>query len=185
MGLDMYLTAESYLHTSEWMTEGKPEVVRQVQSLRALYPEMAEAPLIKVGFTVAQWRKANHIHKWFVDNVQNGTDDCGQYSVSREQLQELLSIINRVLARSSLVPGDVSQGYSYDDKGNKAHTFKPGQIIKDPSTAKKLLPVCEGFFFGGTDYDEYYYETLIYTQQIIEKCLAMGKEWWFEYSSSW
>ena len=42
-------------------------------------------PLCKVneyGFQciaeeVAYWRKANAIHKWFVDNVQNGDDDCG------------------------------------------------------------------------------------------------------------
>ena len=26
---------------------------------------------------IASWRKANAIHKWFVDNVQDGVDDCG------------------------------------------------------------------------------------------------------------
>ena len=25
---------------------------------------------------VGYWRKANAIHKWFVDNVQDGNDDC-------------------------------------------------------------------------------------------------------------
>ena len=40
--------------------------------------------------SVAYWRKANAIHKWFVDNVQNGTDDCGKYRVTVDQLKQLV-----------------------------------------------------------------------------------------------
>ena len=25
---------------------------------------------------VMYWRKANYIHNWFVENIQNGSDDC-------------------------------------------------------------------------------------------------------------
>ena len=28
------------------------------------------------GKEVAYWRKSNQIHRWFVDNVQDGIDDC-------------------------------------------------------------------------------------------------------------
>ena len=28
-------------------------------------------------YTVCEWRKANAVHKWFVDHVQDGNDDCG------------------------------------------------------------------------------------------------------------
>ena len=38
---------------------------------------------------VMYWRKANAIHKWFVDNVQGGEDDCREYPVSNDQLIEL------------------------------------------------------------------------------------------------
>ena len=31
------------------------------------------------------WRKANQIHKWFVDNVQGGIDDCRPYPVSQSR----------------------------------------------------------------------------------------------------
>lgn len=31
------------------------------------------------------------------------------------------------------------------------------QVLEDHSKAKELLPTCEGFFFGDTDYDEYYF----------------------------
>lgn len=54
------------------------------------------------------WRKANAIHNWFVENVQDGNDDQRDYRVSIEQLQELLNIVDEVLddreKASSLLP---------------------------------------------------------------------------------
>jgi hypothetical protein len=46
---------------------------------------------------IGYWRKANAIHKWFVDNVQNGNDDCEQYNVSPEKIKELLNVCQAVL----------------------------------------------------------------------------------------
>lgn len=54
------------------------------------------------GEEIQYWRKANAIHKWFVDHVQGGKDDCGTYLVTREQLQELLETCNRVLTDHTL-----------------------------------------------------------------------------------
>lgn len=42
------------------------------------------------------WRKANHIHRWFVENVQSGEDDCHEYFVTKEQLLKLLETCHRV-----------------------------------------------------------------------------------------
>jgi hypothetical protein len=47
---------------------------------------------------IGYWRKANHIHQWFVENVQAGNDDCASYPVTQVQLSELLEVCNRVLA---------------------------------------------------------------------------------------
>lgn len=51
--------------------------------------------------------------------------------------------------------------------------------------ATDLLPTASGFFFGGTDYDEYYFQDLEQTVKIIDDCLALPKEWEFEYCASW
>ena len=106
--------------------------------------------------SIADWRKANHIHKWFVDNVQDGVDDCGMYEVTKEQLQELLVTCKEVLN------GTVN-------------------------VARELLPTTSGFFFGGTDYDQWYFEDIKYTIKIICDVLNTTD---FEheivmYSSSW
>ncbi len=107
-----------------------------------------------IEVNLGYWRKANHIHKWFVDNVQDGNDDCGTYYVSEEDLKNLLVITNEALES------------------------------KNP---ENILPTQEGFFFGGTEYDEYYKDDLHNTKKILEKILndPKTKELEIKYNSSW
>lgn len=86
MGLDMYLNARKFI----WRDNEQPVVdghkIKQVAT-EAIY-----------------WRKANAIHQWFVDNVQEGTDDCGKYDVSRDHLKVLRSICRAVLEDRTRAP---------------------------------------------------------------------------------
>jgi len=130
---------------------------------------------------VAEWRKANQIHGWFVKNVQDGKDDCGRYEVEVSQLKELLETVDKVLDSTRLVKGMVSNGYSYDHNLNKVHHMAEGLVLEDSKTARELLPTQEGFFFGGTDYDEYYWCDLECTKEQLEKILGMvekGEDGW-------
>lgn len=92
MGLDMYLNAKRYF----WHSEGE-----LAEKISAEFPELGEARVKEIKAEVMYWRKSNAIHKWFVDNIQGGNDDCGDYEVSREDLQKLLSVIEEVLADRS------------------------------------------------------------------------------------
>ncbi len=47
-----------------------------------------------------------------------------------------------------------------------------GRYIKDPKLAQELLPTTSGFFFGSTDYDEYYIADLTHTVEVLEKLAA-------------
>ena len=63
------------------------------------------------------------------------------------------------------------------------------EVIANPESAEELLPTGSGFFFGSTDYDEYYLEDLRYTSRLIAKLLddtrlASGNTY-FTYTSSW
>lgn len=102
MGLDMYLQATQFF--SGYSFEGQKEKSTFNKIIEAVdCSHFSEhSPSCTVSVTVAYWRKANAIHKWFVDNVQNGEDDCGDYSVSREQLESLISICNKVLQNNDL-----------------------------------------------------------------------------------
>jgi hypothetical protein len=149
MGLDMYLTGRKYV--SEWLnTQG-------YEAVKGVFPQIPWK-INGVSFEAGYWRKANQIHKWFVDNVQDGVDECEEHIVSREQMEQLLSVCKRVIA--------------------------------DPKLGEELLPVASGFFFGSTEYDEYYLSDIDHTISILEEILSPENEEKylfvdFYYRSSW
>jgi hypothetical protein len=59
------------------------------------------------------------------------------------------------------------------------------QIIDHNSLAETLLPTQDGFFFGTTEIDEWYYGNLESTIEQLNKCLELPEQWYFEYNSSW
>jgi hypothetical protein len=136
MGLDMYLN------------------VRKNVSSTPVFSEATGVTKVVRGGRVGYWRKSNQIHNWFVQNVQDGEDDCEEYYVSREQLTELLDTCKKIKA--------------------------------NPDLAESLLPPVEGFFFGSTEIDEYYWEDIDSTIKQLEKAMEKyDDKWSFEYSSSW
>lgn len=91
MGLDMFLNAKRFI----WNNEADLAV-----TVARLFPELKERQVREVIVEAIYWRKANAIHKWFVDNVQNGEDNCCNYHVSREQLEKLRTLIQEALESS-------------------------------------------------------------------------------------
>ena len=45
------------------------------------------------------------------------------------------------------------------------------EVLKDNSKAKELLPTQEGFFFGDTDYNDYYFEDVKMVRDYLEDTL--------------
>lgn len=102
MGLDMYLNARKYVEKIDWK---KMHDSDNLEYKDAVLPDFANVVNsvglsdlatdiygASVSVTALYWRKANQIHNWFVNNVQQGNDDCGNYYVSHEKLDELLSV---------------------------------------------------------------------------------------------
>ena len=58
------------------------------------------------------------------------------------------------------------------------------QVLRDNSLAEELLPSQSGFFFGSTEYDEWYFKDLARTVEIIDRCLKSRFDY-FEYQASW
>lgn len=135
---------------------------------------------------VGYWRKANAIHKWFVDNVQDGYDDCGYYEVTKEQLEDLLSTCLTVIDGLQLEDGYVKSGEKLNN-GIFCPIYEEGEIVIDSTIAEALLPTQDGFFFGGTDYDQWYVADINSTIEILTKALETTN---FDtemivYTSSW
>lgn len=101
MGLGMYLIASRYLSGYEFEREREdPEVpkfdaVLEASGLREYISE--DSPALEVHVNVCYWRKANAIHRWFIENVADGVDDCKPVYVSVEDLEKLLSLARKAL----------------------------------------------------------------------------------------
>jgi hypothetical protein len=156
MGLDMFLTKRHYIGSNYEhrnvkakinITVGKKKVNIDPKKISYIHEE------------VAYWRKANHIHAWFVDHCQNGEDDCRDADVSVAQMKELIALCKEVLEK------------------------------KDEAFSEANLPTQEGFFFGGTEYGEYYYsdveETIKMLSEAIEGVEENDYSIDFLYRSSW
>lgn len=103
MGLDMYLTKDIYLgakHTHNQIT-GTVEIFSKKEPVAVNLNKICSI-IEEVGY----WRKSNQTHQWFVNNVQEGVDDCGTYSVNYKQLIILKDLCTTVLATkdASLLP---------------------------------------------------------------------------------
>jgi hypothetical protein len=150
MGLDMYLDKRTYVKQWEHIDADKQynvEVTKGGEPTN-IDPKKVKYIIEEAGY----WRKANAIHKWFVDNCQDGVDDCRDAYVGFNDLQALLDLCRIV--------------------------------IIDKSKAEQLLPSTSGFFFGNTEYDEWYYNDIQNTIEILEKAVE-DKDGEYYYSSSW
>jgi len=155
MGLDMYLSAKRYL----WSDEDK-DVSKQVGEIIGVDgdPEKrfngASLVVKEISLEAMYWRKANAIHGWFVENVQDDEDDCKEYEVEREQLEALRDLCKDILENP------------------------------DAERDEDLEPT-EGFFFGGNEKDEWYYQYLKNTVEGLDRVLALPHEYSFTYQASW
>lgn len=174
MGLDMFLSKKTYV--KNW-THMKPEHLHQV-SVKINYKKHPYIDPKKITYIVEEigyWRKANCIHDWFVNNCQNGNDDCKEYYVEKYQLQELLAACIFVRDSSKLIDENI-ENVRITKGFNHKNMMGDRKIIKDPSVAKELLPSVSGFFFGNTDYDEFYLQDIRNTIKILEDELSIQYE---------
>ena len=150
--------------TAEKYISGYRDVAARDEVLEALgnHPPVRAEGSATVNINVAYWRKANAIHGWFVREVQGGTDDCGKHFVPVQDLKRLVELCEQLL------------------------------INRDPEEADESLPTESGFFFGGTEYDHWYWEGLQETVDQLrplidwfESDLGNVLVWDIFYNSSW
>jgi hypothetical protein len=95
MGLDMYLKAKKFYFDE---AEGNA-IIKLAMPENHPFKRLRQA---EVSIEVGYWRKANEIHNWFVNNVQKGNDDCGEYYVDPKHIETLLAIVREVLNNPKL-----------------------------------------------------------------------------------
>ena len=60
------------------------------------------------------------------------------------------------------------------------------ETLENRDKATEYLPTTSGFFFGGTEYDEYYWHGLERTKLILDKAINLPEDdYSFTYQASW
>ena len=169
MGLDMYLEIRKNEYCSKYhQDKGSNLALEYPKDITEFIPNLTDLSISRqTNYEVGYWRKANHIHNWFMQNCahrdeyDNPIDDCSPIEITVDKLEKLLDDCKKVLA--------------------------------DHSLAKELLPTTDGFFFGPTGYDDYYFGQIEQTIEIIEPVLKFAKHkleikdyvWEVYYQASW
>lgn len=93
MGLDQWVAIGIYVVNGNGNK-------RLMNSLKKYFPQF-KIESAEITLNIAYWRKANHIHAWFVKHVQNGKDNCKKHAVELSELQKLKSTCEIVLKHRS------------------------------------------------------------------------------------
>tara|TARA_B100000927_G_scaffold107064_1_gene86586 strand:+ start:5881 stop:6348 length:468 start_codon:yes stop_codon:yes gene_type:complete len=137
MGLDMTLSKKTYVQNWDFHKEKEKHTI-SIKKGGKVRKDIKSKRISYIVEEVMYWRKANAIHSWFVENCQNGVDECQESYVSVEQLEELASLCE--------------------------------EVVQTKNTS--LLETQSGFFFGSTDYDEYYFQECEETAKVIRELLS-------------
>ena len=169
MGLDQYLIIRKNEFRSKYHQDEESDLALEYpKDITRFIPNLTDLSISrKTDYEVGYWRKANHIHNWFIQNCaykdECGVpiDDCRPIEITVDKLEKLLDTCKKVLT--------------------------------DHSLAKELLPTQSGFFFGSVDYNEYYFSEIEKTIKIIEPVIEFitykleidSYIWEVYYQASW
>ena len=171
MGLDMYLSRKKYVGANYEHRQVKGEIKINIGD-KELPIDFNKVSYIEEE--VGYWRKANQIHNWFVENCQDGVDNCSEYWIPLKKLEELLNICKEIKEKAILKEGKITNGYKGTENGWEP-ILEDGKYIENKEVCEKLLPTTSGCFFGSTDYDEYYMHNIENTIKILEPLIEEEK----------
>jgi len=158
MGLDMYLTARRYLRT--YGRDNEVETVNKINEMFGLeaFKEDSFSDEIRIKELVFAAAYWRKANAIHAWFVKNVQDGKDECQESWVDRDHLQALIDTCKA-----------------------------VLKDTSKAAELLPSQSGFFFGSTEYDEWYFRDIEYTVERLEKVLSTPafEDCDFYYWSSW
>lgn len=169
MGLDMYLYKRTYVQNwNHTPAEQKHNITVKVGG--KVRKDIQRKRIVYIIEQVAYWRKFNALHNWFVEKCGDGEDNCQEISVSSTKLKELITDLKNVKISLDASPKKTIKVLS--GWGSNGDKYSDINVFEDTGIAEELLPTRSGFFFGGTEYDEYYYQGVVETIKTLEALLA-------------
>ena len=127
-----YARKTTYKPFSKWGNPDRANEVNYTEDLKTFSDYICDRNFksvqTKIRYQIGYFRKFNALHSYIVKTFADGIDECQDIILYKEDVEQIKKVLDEVL---------------------EANTEEK---------AKELLPTQSGFFFGGTDYDEYYFE---------------------------
>ena len=155
MGLDMYLKGKRYM--SDFFRKGDKKIQESVQEL---FPELKDMQ--------------SHFDGPVVNEI---VIDAGYWRKANQIHAWFVKECQKGV-------DDCGEYYVTRDKLLELKALCEA-ALKNRGKASETLPRQSGFFFGGTEYDEWYFRDLENTIAIIDRAVALPKNWDLYYTSSW
>lgn len=169
MGLDMFLEIRKNEYCSKYYKDEESDLKLELpKDVSRFFPNLTDLTVSRAtDYRVGYWRKANAIHNWFLEN-------CAARDRWADPIDD---------CRPIEIPVEKLEELLDDCK----------KVLEDHSLATELLPTVDGFFFGSTEYDEYYFNDIDYTIEIIVPVIKFMKHmleikdytWSIIYQASW
>lgn len=164
MGLDMYLSARKYVSQIDWQATNE----REPGEPWVKVPEYLE--LIKFGEPgIDEFSESSGIEIEFPVGYWRKHNAIHRWIVANcadgvDDCKPIRLGLGSILELSALVD----------------------EVLEHKDKASSLLPTGAGFFFGGTEYDEWYYKAMERTKSILAKAKELDdKDYTLIYQASW
>ena len=163
MGLDMYLERETYIGGQYHQdTSGVINIKFTDFGGKEKSFNIDPSKVTSINQSVGSWRKANSIHNFFVQKAQGGRDECQRTYVPNDLLIELRDTCKKILSARK--------------------EFGKNAPVTQRLIEANLMPT-GGFFFGSTEINDWYFEDLENTLDILKDIKADEGDYY--YQSSW
>jgi hypothetical protein len=159
MGLDMYLTAKRYLSQHD---DYEKEIADKIGRLKINDRDGKLRKMVPKGFRVKQVEVEACYWRKSNQIHQWFVDNLGG---GEDNCQEMYVSKEKLQALVDVC----------------------NEVLADHAKAPGVLPTAGGFFFGGTEYDEWYYKDLEETVETLTKVIEAFDEryWSLYYRASW
>ena len=141
-----YARKTTYKSFSKWDNPESTKEVNYPEDLKTfsdyIYDRNFKSVQTETIYQIGYFRKFNALHSYIVKTFADGIDNCQDIILYKEDVEQIKKVLDDVL---------------------NAHQ----QVEK----AKEILPTQSGFFFGGTDYDEFYFEDVKVAADLMQNLL--------------
>lgn len=148
MGLDMYFYARktTYKSFSKWDKPDRADETNYPEDLKTfsdyIYDRNFKSVQTVISYQIGYFRKFNALHSYIVKTFADGIDNCQDIILYKEDVEKIKRVLDDVL-----------------------------NVHQQAEKAKEILPTQSGYFFGGTDYDEYYFEEVKVAADLMQNLL--------------